>query len=207
MRQRHLLSALVVATAVVAGCGGSPVSHPSAAPTVDPAEASSLLNSLGDTGAPTTAEPKTRPLPAGCSVVTEDDLTSVLGLTGFHKQEDSEPDSAGMASTGCTYRYVKTAPTIVEIGIAVTAFDVSAQGESMDTALDAAIPCTGDRVPVTGVWESGTQCTDSIAVASKLGGDYRILTIEATDPADESGIQWTAKLHDLAGITFPRLLS
>lgn len=207
MRQRHLLSALVVATALVAGCGGSPVSHPSAAPTVDPAQASSLLNSLGDSNAPPTAEPKTRPLPAGCSVVTEDDLTSVLGLTGFRKQEDSEPAAAGMASTGCTYSYVKTAPTIVEIGIAVTAFDVSTQGESMDTALDAAIPCTDSRVPVSGVWESGTQCKDGIAVASKLGGDYRILSIEATDAGSASGIQWTQKLHDLAGITFPRLLS
>ena len=207
MRQRHLLGALILAGAVVAGCGGAPVSQSSTTPTVDPAEASSLLNSLPEGGEPSTAQPKARPLPAGCGVLTQDDLKNLLGLTGFDQQQNAQSETGGLVLAGCTYTLTRTTPTLMSVGINVTAYDATATGgETLATALDSAIPCPTGRVPVSGVWQSGTQCSDGIAVASKLGGDYRILSIEENDAGGASGIQWSTKLPELAGTAFPRLL-
>ena len=200
MRMRlPLLGSLISAAAMLAGCG-SPAAPSSA----------SLPDSFPDTATPattTTTTAKTRPLPAGCSVITENDLNSVLGLTGFDKQEGSEPDANGLASTDCTYTLTKTTPTIYTVSINVTATDATvAGGQTLETVLDAALPCTTQRMPVSGVWDAGTKCGDEIAVASKLGGDYRILSIMVTE-AGETGVQWPVKLSDLAAKAFPRLLS
>lgn len=202
MRMRLLLlGSLLLSVAVLAGCGTP------ATPTAAGPSSASPLDSFPDTAAPTTTTAKTRPLPAGCNVITEDDLTSVLGLTGFDKQEGSEPDVDGLASTNCGYSLVKTAPVFYSVNIIVTATDATVQGgQSLQTVLDAALPCTAPRVPVLGIGDAGTKCGDSIAVASKLGGDYRILSIIVT-AAGDTGIQWPVKLTSLAALTFPRLLS
>lgn len=199
MRMRlPVLGTLLLVTAVLAGCGAP------AQPTAD-SSAASLLDSFPDTAAPTTTAAKTRPLPAGCSVVTEGDLKGVLGLSGFTKQEGSEPESDGMASTNCEYSVISPQ---YSLDITVLADDITTQdGEYMETALDGAFPCSAaNRVSVPGVWDAGTRCGTSLAVASQLGVDVRLLTIVVSDTGG-SGIPWQVKLSNLAALAFPRLLS